>query len=67
MEEAGSVSGPVTTDSEDDELRFVTFEEVFKCASNDGLHPKFRAKYVDLMIGQSQLYICIYLWDMLIN
>jgi len=41
-----------TYDGDDDELRFVTFEEVFMCVSDDKLHPEIRAKYVDLMIGQ---------------
>ena len=56
MEEEGPKSpswGAATTDLKEDELRFVTFEEVFECASNDGLCPKIRAKYVDLMIARS--------------
>ena len=35
----------------DDKLRFVTFEEIFQCASDDELHQEIRVKYVDLMIG----------------
>jgi len=35
----------------DDKLRFVTFEEIFQCASDDELHQEIRVMYVDLMIG----------------
>ena len=37
---------------DDEDLRFVTFEEVYLCAKDDKLHPTMRAKYVDLMLGQ---------------
>ena len=48
---ASSTLAASLPDDEED-LRFVTFEEVYLCAKDDKLHPTLRAKYVDLMLGQ---------------